>query len=57
MMKQGSVLIGQRTLSLATGVGDGVLVVAVKTKTRNDLPWWGAIIPLIIQYEDSSMEH
>jgi hypothetical protein len=57
VMKQGSVLIGQRTLSLATGVGDGVLVVAVKTKTRNDLPWWGAIIPLIIQYEDSSMEH
>jgi hypothetical protein len=37
VMKQGSVLIGQRTLSLATGVGDGVLVVAVKTKTRNDL--------------------
>ena len=24
VMKQGSVLIGQRTLSLATGVGDGV---------------------------------
>ena len=41
VMKQGSVLIGQRTLSLATGVGDGVLVVAVKTKTRNDLPWRG----------------
>ena len=35
VMKQGSVLIGQRTLSLATGVGDGVLMVAVKT--RNDL--------------------
>ena len=42
-MKQGSVLIGQRTLSLATGVGDGVLVVAVKTKTRNDLPGGGPL--------------
>jgi len=40
-MKQGSVLIGQRTLSLATGVGDGVGARGFKLKTRNDRTWCG----------------
>ena len=44
VMKQGSVLIGQRTLSLATGVGDGVGARGFKLKTRNDLIWWGPFI-------------
>ena len=55
-MKQGSVLIGQRTLSLATGVGDGVLVVAVKTKTRNDL-LVGGHYPSDYSVRGQHMEH
>jgi hypothetical protein len=56
VMKQGSVLIGQRTLSLATGVGDGVLVVAVKTKTRNDL-LVGGHYPSDYSVRGQHMEH
>ena len=53
-MKQGSVLIGQRTLSLATGVGDGVGS-WFKLKTRNDPG--GGHLSIYSQSEDSSIMH
>ena len=54
VMKQGSVLIGQRTLSLATGVGDGVGS-WFKLKTRNDPG--GGHLSIYSQSEDSSIMH